>query len=321
MPFYSHAIPARSRTLFLFLFFLLLSAWPGTVFADAIPQELEVRLAPGPPLCCSPGVMAIELTITNTSNHSASIIIPGNPGKGLHLFRILLYERRPETMKWTYIADLQPIDTVPIDESKRYEQFWRLGAGEQFKQLLFINRPKSEHFALQVSYVPAVSALYRYAFVNYDEEGVPDSTVNLSERPDLLKAQGSFTSALCTMPAETIATHLPDGRVARAIYEGRTHKLLRQLRRGRALPKSWPVLNKQLYSQFVNSSLPTYSHQYLTVDTRYGVQHLVLNYRLGKIYRFRSRMASMAHYVLRVRRVPWKIDDANATRLLSIQKV
>lgn len=321
MPFFRHAVLAGKHKLFTFLFFLSLCASSIAAFADAIPQELELRLKPGPLLCCSPDVMAIELIITNTSHHDASIIVPGHPRKGLHLFRIAMYERTPETMKWVHVADIQPIDTLQPEESKRYELFWRIKAGEQFKQLLFINRPKSEHFALQVSYVPAVSALYRYAFVNYDEEGVPDSTVNLAEKPDLLKAQGSFTSALCTMTTEPMAKRIADGRVARAIYAGKENKLLRQLRRGKPLPKEWPVLNKQLYSQTVNMSLPTYSHQYLTVDTKEGVQHLLLNYRLGKIYRFRSRMASIAHHMLHVRRVFWKTSDAEVTRLLYIRKV
>lgn len=299
---------------------LLHSFCPFSAHADAIPQDLELWLKPGPTLCCSPDTIAIELIIKNTSRHSASIIVPGQPNKALQLFDVILYERTPETMKWVYVNNLLPIDNPQLADNKRHETFWILKAGDEFKQLLFIKKPDRKHFALQVCYRPAVSRWYRYAFVDYDEEGTPDSTVNLKEHPDLLRAQGSFFSNLCELPIAATPPHTPHGSVERAIYERKNGKLLRLLRHGKTLPKQWPVLNDQLYSQAVQSSLSTYSHQYLTVDTRHGVQHLQLNYQLGKIYRFRSRMASIAH-MLGARKVFWKTSDVDKTRLLSVIKV
>ncbi len=301
------------------LLLFLLCLFSIAARADSIPEELKLELKPGPPLCCSPGLVALELSITNVSGHNGSIVVPGQPALGLHLFEIVVLDRTPETMKWTIAATLTPTGTIWLDKHKRYELFWHLRAGETYRQILLVPRYKGTIPSYQVVYRPHVSPLFPYAFAVYNEEGDPLDTSQLRKYPDLIKSMGTFTSNLCPLPAAT-AMPTAKGKVSSSIIQRKWGRLRRQLRHGHTMPTGWPVLNNLPYSQAVNMSLPTYSSHSYMVDTRTGPTSIQLQYRLGTIYRGRSRLASLA-YMVGIHHIGWKTSDAHTSRLLSITEV
>jgi|GEM_PF-468769 len=303
------------RLLLMLLCFLSLPA-----YADMIPEELKLELKPGPALYCTPGYVALELSITNVSGHDGSIIVPGQPAMGLHLFEILVLDRTPETMKWTLVANLTPTGTDWLDKHKRYELFWRLRAGETYRQTLLLPRYKGTTPSYQIVYRPHMSALFPYAFAVYNEEGELQDTSQLRQNPQLIKSFGTFSSNLCPVPATTATPAATRSKVPPSIMQRRWSRLERQLRHGHTMPTEWPVLNDQLYSQEINMSLPTYSSHTYMVDTRTGPASIQLQYKLGTIYRGRSRLASLA-YMLGIHRVSWKTSDPHTSRLYSVTEL
>lgn len=292
----------------------------GVVYADMVPCDLRLELRMGPKLCCSPDSMALELLIHNTSGRRVSIAVPGHPKRGLHLYDLVLMSRTEETMKWTIAREHDGWAIPVVDSEHKYEISWHLNPGETYTQLLIVKRVPMGAFKLQAKYRPVLSRLYPYLFVHVDEEGVVDPKVDLTEQPQLVKEQGDFYSNSCELHVERMVVPERMSGVQRAIYNDNTNDLLRLLRSGKELPKGWPVLNAQLYSQVVLSSLPTYSHTYLVVDTKKGVRHYSLSYRLGKVFVGRSRLATMMH-MIGVHRVPFRISDEQDTRLMWVKRV
>jgi hypothetical protein len=285
-----------------------------------IPDELKLVLKPGPLLCCSPGYVALELSIINVSGHDASIIVPGQPALGLHLFEIQVHDRTPETMKWTLVKSLTPTGADWVDKHKPYELFWHLRAGDTFRQVLLVPRYTGTIPSYSVLYRPHISNLFPYAFAVYNEEGEPLDTNQLRNNPRLLKSMGSFSSNLCTVPGTSLAPPPATGKTSRSIMQQRWGRLQRQLRHGHTMPVGWPVLNNQLYSQTVNMSLPTFSTHSYMVDTRSGPVSIQLGYKLGTIYRGRSRLASLAH-MLGIHHIWWKTSNANTCRLMRLDEL
>jgi hypothetical protein len=73
-----------------------------------------------------------------------------------------------------------------------------------------------------------------------------------------------------------------------------------------------------LYSQAILSSLPSYSHQYLVLETKEGICTLSLGYQIGKIRKIRSFLAKIAH-LCGARRVFWRTSSSKAIKLIHFQ--
>jgi hypothetical protein len=73
-----------------------------------------------------------------------------------------------------------------------------------------------------------------------------------------------------------------------------------------------------LYSQAILASLPSYSHQYLVVETKEGIYTVVLGYQIGKIRPVRSFLARIAH-LCGARRVFWRTSSSKAIKLTQFQ--
>ena len=261
------------RLIFIFLFFS-----SSILHADLRPAELLLTLKQVPTR--SDQYTVLELEIKNTSALHNSILIPGHPQFGMGLFEILTYERG-ETMKWTPPNVYSPVLEDSAVSDHKYIQFWNLSPGESFKQLFVINKPPSFGRAYQIKYQPHVcEAYFKYAFRLYDQEGEPiEAAIDGDQR---FAYQGPMYSDLCQVNPMPSATSLTLKRKTRVYYQENWLRLKQQIKRSHHYPETWPVLSKQLYSQAVLSSLPTYFHQYLIVESKSGIFSISLGYRLEK---------------------------------------
>lgn len=296
------------RLILLLLFFSM-----GVLRADMLPTELRFTLKQVPTR--SDQHTVLELEIKNTSALHNSILVAGHPQLGMGLFEVLAYERA-ESMKWmldtTYSLVLP--DSAAVD--KKYMQFWSLDPGESFKQLFVINEPPSSGRAYQIKYQPHVCEdFFKYAFRWYDDEGEPtDAAIDGDQR---FAYQGPMFSDLCQIFAQE-NTFFKLDRKSKKYYNANWGQVKALLKRHKRYAETWPVLSAQLYSQAVLSSLPTYSHQYLILETKNGIAYLSLGYQIGKIRPIRSFLAKIAH-LCGARRVFWRTSSSKAIKLTYFQ--
>ena len=293
------------RLIFIFLLFST-----SILHADFRPAELLLTLKQVPTR--SVKYTVLELEIKNTSALHNSILIPGHPQLGMGLFEILTYERG-ETMKWTPPNVYSPVLEDSAVSDHKYIQFWNLSPGESFKQLFVINKPPSFGRAYQIKYQPHVcEAYFKYAFRWYDEEGAPsEPAIDGDQR---FAYQGPMYSNLYEVGAKISPITISLVRKSRPYYNANWSRVKQQIKRSHHYPETWPVLSKQLYSQAVLSSLPTYSHQYLIVESKSGIFSISLGYRLGKRYLVRGFLAQVAH-MCGARRVFWKTSSTKKVKL------
>lgn len=293
------------RLIFIFLLFST-----SILHADLRPAELLLTLKQVPTR--SDKYTVLELEIKNTSALHNSILVPGHPQLGMGLFEVYAYELA-ETMKWTLDTTYSLVlpDSAAVD--KKYMQFWSLDPWESFKQLFVVNEPPSSGRVYQIKYQPHVCEdFFKYAFRWYDEEGAPsEPAIDGDQR---FAYQGPMYSDLCQVNPMPSATSLTLKRKTRVYYQENWLRLKQRIKRSHHYPETWPVLSKQLYSQAVLSSLPTYSHQYLIVESKSGIFSISLGYRLGKRYLVRGFLAQVAH-MCGARRVFWKTSSTKKVKL------
>ena len=281
--------------------------------ADLLPVELRFTLKQVPTL--SDQYTVLELEIKNESALYNSILVPGHPQLGMGLFEVYAYERA-QNMKWTLDTTYNLVlpDSAAVDH--KYMQFWSLRPLESFKQLFVINEPPSSGRAYQIKYQPHVCAAYfKYAFRWHDEEGSPtDISIDGDQR---FAYQGPMYSDVCQIFAQSNTFFALDPK-SKKYYNAKWGKVKGQLKRQKSYTEAWPVLNAQLYSQAVLSSLPTYSHTYVILETKNGIAYLSLGYQIGKIYVFRSFLAKIAH-LCGASRVFWRTSSSKAIKLTQFQ--
>lgn len=296
------------RLILLFVFFSV-----GVLRADMLPTELRFTLKQVPTR--SDQYTVLELEIKNTSALHNSILVPGHPQLGMGLFEVLAYERA-QTMKWTLDTTYSLVlpDSAAVD--KKYMQFWSLDHGESFKQLFVINEPPSSGRAYQIKYQPHVCEdFFKYAFRWYDGEGEPtDAAIDGDQR---FAYQGPMFSDLCDIYAQIGEVEIQEHQT-KDYYKGNWKQVKHQVKRSMKYPQTWPVLSAQLYSQTILASLPSYSHQYLVVETQEGIYTVSLGYQIGKIRPVRSFLAKIAH-LCGARRVFWRTSSSKAIKLTYFQ--
>ena len=291
------------------LIFLLILFSVNLLRADMLPTELRMTLKQVPTR--SNQYTVLELEIKNTSALHNSILVPGHPQLGMGLFEILTYERG-ETMKWTPPNVYSPVLQDSAMSDHKYIQFWNLSPGESFKQLFVINKPPSSGRAYQIKYQPHVcEAYFKYCFRWYDEEGSPtEAAIDGDQR---FAYQGPMFSDVCQVFGQPETFFALDHK-SKKYYKAKWGQVKGQLKRHKKYTATWPVLNAQLYSQVVLSSLPTYSHKYVILETKNGIAYLSLGYQIGKIYPFRSFLARIAH-LCGARRVFWRTSSTKKVKL------
>lgn len=296
------------RLIAFFLFFV-----SSAVYADLLPTELGFTLRQVP--TSSDQYTVLELEIKNQSSLHNSILVPGHPQLGMGLYEILAYERG-ESMKWTPLMVYDPVLPDSAASDHKYMQFWNLSPGDSFKQLFVLKLEPSKAWAFQVKYQPHICTDYfKYAFRWYNDEGEPsEPAIDGDQR---FAYQGLMYSNLCEIFLQENEFHLKD-RKSKNLSKAKWKQVEHLFKRNTAFPDEWPILSKQLYSQAILSSLPSYWHQYLVVETQEGICTVSLGYRIGKIRPVCSFLAKIAH-LCGARRVFWRTSSTKAIKLTHFQ--
>lgn len=289
------------------------------MFADLLPQQIKLTLKQIKSQ--SAQYTLLELEIQNVSDLHGSILVPGHPQLGMGLFEVYRYQQTGNNqfrLDSTFSLVLK--DSATVDE--KYMQFWSLAPGESFKQLLRIESLSTPNECFMVKYQPHVCReWFQYAFRWHDEEG--ESKEPIDESDQRFAYQGAYYSNLLVVDSGVIQEPAKSAfhrysRLQKAIYLEQWGSVERKLKDH--LPSNsdsnsiYPILNTQLYSQAVLSSLPSYYHQYLILETKSGLHYMYLGYQLGKINIVRSFLANVAH-LCGARRVFWRTSSVNKNEL------
>lgn len=273
---------------------------------SASNETLTLTLSYGEPLNAGDTLLALDLNVTNVSGHDANIIIPWDLKSYGQMFQV--EEFRRDGMKWQYHRTLSP-----LTDSASQASIWNLDFGQSYRQTLIVKRDTAIDCAYQVIYNPTQCKMFEYVFAYTDTSGA--MVGDFTHIAEILKWRGALRSNL--LNPETFGKKRIESRLSDLIYQSRWKKVKRYINHGKIMPKGWPVINDQLYSQAVLSCLPTYSHHSFLVETKEGIQYITLAYQLGKIYKTRSRISSLMRCI-GIRNLDWRISDERAVKLLKI---
>lgn len=269
-------------------------------------QTLTLTLTRGELLQADDSLLALDVVFTNESGHDANIIIPWDMRSYGQIFQVAEYRR--DGMKWQYHKTLNF-----ITDSTSQVSIWNLDIGKSYRQTLIVKRDTAIDCAYQVIYDPSHCKMFEYVFAYTDSSGA--LLGNYTHVAEILEWQGPLQSNLLSPTA--LNKKRVESKLSDLIYERKWKKVKRHINHGEYMPKGWPVINDQLYSQGVLSCLPTFSHHSFLVETTDGIQYITLTYQLGKIYRTRSRITSLMR-CMGIKFLRWKLSDERAVKLIDL---
>ena len=210
-------------------------------------------------------------------------------------------------MKWQYQRTLST-----YTDSAASTTLWNLDPGESYRQTILITHDTSAHVAYQIQYDPSKCKMFDYVFAPTDSAG--NLLGQNSHIAEILPWNGPLRSNTFSPSYTSIEKpNLPS--LGMDIYLCRWKKLTRKINNGMPMPSVWPVINDQMYSQMVLSSLPSFSFHSYIAETKQGIQSIQLQYQLGKIFKLRSRIASLFR-CLGIRNTGWRLSDESAVKLI-----
>lgn len=274
--------------------------------ANTGSESLTLTLTQGEILQTADTLLAIDLIFTNVSGHDANIIIPWEMTSYGQIFQVEEYRR--SGMKWQYHRTL-----LPLTDSASQTSIWNLDNGQSYRQTLIVQRDTSVESAYQVIYDPSHCKMFENVFAYTDSSGA--LLGNYTHVAEILRWTGPLRSNL--LNPETHCKKRVESRWSNLIYQCKWNKVKRHIQRGQIMPKAWPVINDQMHSQAVLSSLPTFSQHSFVVETKEGIQYITLTYQLGKIYRTRSRITSLMRCI-GIRNLGWRLSDERAVKLVHL---
>lgn len=319
------------------LMFFICCFFSGFVFSmDLRPNELKITLEIDQKSAANKEIIPMRLTIENVSFHRGAILIPYGQNKGKAIFQMRVFQL-DSLGKYT-LAYVSPIElTMDTSAYAATEGFWQLEPNEKFIQPFYINDQKNANkrvesmfqfpelnegnYAIQFLYLPENSSYFRYAFIEDNEKDpIPDDYVD--GYPDHFRWEGSFASNFVEL---TLNNQLiPDARSKK--HHCRLCKKIHH-ENWRFVRRNWDRLYKRgehnaicwVYDgpQAVLSSLPTYASFTAIMETRTGIGYVSFTYQLGKIFKFRSRVASLFHLV-GFRRAPFRTSKVRWQKLIRV---
>lgn len=320
------------RRLIIFLFL----GFPFLGYADIRPQDLKITLEQLPVLKHQSEIFPLQVKITNISSHEGSILIPYSQNFGKSLFTLLIYEiDSNKEYKLVYTSPNELI--MDTSKYKREGSFWHLKQGEHFILPLFLQDKKNEKrrfesffqipdlkqgkkYAFQVLYTPENSPYFKYAFREISTlDPIPEDDVE--NYPDHFIWEGSFASNFLDFPFEVLLKKV----VLQPKYSPLCNAIYKQ--NWRKVKRLWDDRHKEkscdcilwVYggAQSIQASLPAYTGYDVIFYTDFGIKYVTFTYQIGKIYRFRSRIAWL-FYATGFRRPPFKTSKVNWSKLIGL---
>ncbi|MFN5182655.1 MAG: hypothetical protein ACK5D5_06490 [Bacteroidota bacterium] len=322
------------RIISILCFCLYSLTYTGNLWA----QDLKILLETDKQLVHPKAIFTVKLSIENISGHRGGILIPYSQNTGKSLFQLKVYQvdiTGSYSLVYTSPLNLN-MDTISYKAS---EGFWYLEPNENFSIPFFINDVKNSSkriessivfpelaegkYALQMIYLPENSKYFKNAFLEKNVlDPIPDDLVD--SYPEHFKWEGSFASNFAEIILSKSAHPIMEldkkhCSVCRHIYNENWNRLKNKWDKRSKVKKHPNILWVYGGSQSVLSSLPTYYRYDVILNTKSGIDYISCNYQLGKIFRFRSRVAWLFH-VVGFRKAPFRTSKVNWSKLISVKQ-
>lgn len=304
--------------------------------ADLRPNDLKITLEMDQKSLSSKAIIPVRLSIENATNHRGNILIPYGQNKGKSLFQLRIF--RLDSMNNYTLLFTSPVE-LNMDTSKyaATDGFWQLQPGEKFVQPFFLNDIKNAkrrvessyqlpemqngRYAFQFLYMPEQSVFFKYAFIKDDnEDPIPEDYVD--GYPDHFRWEGSMASNfvevnLTNEDVETNVSQKDHCRLCRKIANEKWSFVRRKWDKLYKKEDHSAVLWVYDGPQAVLMSLPSFASFTVIVQSDSGINCLSFTYQLGKIFKFRSRLA-WAFYAVGFRRPPFETSKVRWQKLISV---
>jgi hypothetical protein len=301
-------------------------------------QDLKILLETEQMIYHPKAIIPLKLSIENCTAHRGSILIPYGQNRGNSLFQLKVYQ---VDLAGNYSLVFTSSVSLIMDTSKYQarEGFWHLQSKESFSIPFFINDVKNSRkriessivlpelaegkYALQMMYLPENSMYFKYAFLEKNVlDPIPGDQVD--SYPEHFKWDSSFASnfteiSLSYSAHSVMPLNKKHCAVCKHIFNENWKRLRNKWEKRSKVSVHPNILWVYPGSQSVLSSLPTYYGYDVIVNTKSGIDYISCNYQLGKIFRFRSRIAWLFHAV-GFRKAPFRTSKVNWSKLISVKQ-
>ena len=324
--------------------------------ADLRPYYLTVSLSASKTKFTTTEPVQINVTLTNKSDKSHSILIPGNQSKGFKLIYFTWYKVDEKNFYTEVHRDSR---IISMDTSvKGYVSFNRLSAKESTTIPFFFNDSKNASFRINSNYeIPKLASgkykiiawynpweeeLAKYAFNKIDWKGHDENPERNDEFLDLSvsgimstyfdveiidkeQSISMFSSEYCTANC-----HL-----CRAIEHENWHKIKRKIRNdskiiselnmGRDSTASWQKVHRNIAylgdtPDAILSSLPSFLSREIIFQNNNGIHYFHLTWQIGKISKIGSRINTIL-YMIGLKRIRIKDSKVNYSKLKYLREI
>ncbi len=324
-------------------FFLLLALCTSAfcAYADLVPWKLSMRISSNEKdstnLSIVNGKIAqLTVTFTNADYTQRSVLLPGsqNQNQGQQVIWFSVFNVEDNYYRNIYTEERRlAMDTTRY---KGYVTLKNLEPGESVSIPIFFNDSLNESrhieahqlgnlppgkYQLLAWYDPWKEPLSEYIYNRLDP--FDSSNRNADSTKMDLNYAGMNSNYITLTVAESeseIQMNKPScaGHCAlcAAIDRGNWNALKRAVRRkgGYEAPHrniAWVYYGPDA----ILSSLPTYYSRELIVNEKGSYHYLSLSWQLGKIFRVRSRVCSILHWVFSIRRCPFRSSEVDWSKL------
>jgi hypothetical protein len=336
------------KTTLLFCIFLLFTNFK--VHADLRPCYLTVSLSASKVKFTTDELIQINVTFTNISNESHSIVVPGNQSKGLKLIYFSWYKVDEKNFYTEVYRDSR---IISMDTSvKGYVNFNRLGTNESTSIPFFFNDVKNAqkrinsnyeipklppgNYKIIAWYYPWDEELAKYAFNKYDWKGQDENPAKNTELLDLSESgtQSTYFDVEIITDEASIANILNENcskscSLCRAIEQERWNKIKRKIRHNSRLVNelnmgvdtsgNWQKPHRNIAflgdtPDAILASLPAFFSREIIFQNKNGIHYFYLTWQLGKTSRVGSRI-NQFFYLIGLRNVRVRASRINYSRL------
>jgi ferredoxin len=336
--------------------FLLVFVISFSVKADLHPYYLKVSLSASKTKFTTTDLVQLNVTLTNGTDQSHSILVPGNQSNGLKLIFFSWY-RVDEKNFYTEVH--RDTRIISMDTSvKGQVNFNRLGPNESTVIPFFFNDRKNAQKHIQSNfeipklapgnykiiawYNPWDEELSKYVFNKIDWK---DHDINPEKNPELLDLSESGTQS--TYFDVEILTEAEDNgarfttscekgcTLCRAIEREnwkKTKRLIRQDSRdykeynmGNGTNGNWQKAHRNIAflgdnPDAILASLPSYLSRDIIFQNKNGIHYFALTWQFGKTSKIGSRINTIL-YIIGLRKVRIRDSKINYSRLKYLSKI
>ena len=343
-----------TKTKLLFCLFLLFSNFK--LHADLRPCYLTVSLSATKVKFTTNELVQINVTFTNISNESHSIVVPGNQSKGFKLIYFSWYKVDENNFYTEVYRDSR---IISMDTSvKGYVNFNRLEANESTSIPFFFNDTKNAqkhinsnyeipklppgNYKIIAWYYPWDEELAKYAFNKYDWEGQDE---NPDKNPELLDLSESGTQSTyfdveileqaeidtpnftnsCEKACKLCRTiEHEDWKITKGIIR-RDSKDYEENNLGKNTKGTWQKAHRNIAflgdnPDAILASLPAFLSREIIFQNKNGIHYFGLTWQLGKISRVGSRINTVL-YMIGIKRIRIKDSNVNYSKLKYLRRI